>query len=119
MDKELLDYTAERAKILSEAQSSKQATKDAAIAWMDAVDGADDATIEAATNDFVTFLEGRPNTIDGVIAFLQGPAIEMFGKELAEQKLAKQQQRKEQGERYCDCDACTAAVEILTKHGRI
>ncbi len=119
MDKELFDYTAERAKILSQSAASKQATKDAALAWLSTVDGADDAIINVATAEFVDFLEGRPNTIDGVIAFLEGPAIEMLGKEAAEQGLAAQQQRKEQGEKYCDCEACTAAVEILTKYGRI
>lgn len=119
MDKELFDFTAERARTLSESGASKQATKDAAIAWMNAVDGADDEAVEAATAKFVDFLVGRPNTVDGVIAFAQGPAIEMFGQETADQILAKQLQRKEQGEKYCDCDACTAAVEILERHGRI
>lgn len=119
MEKELFDFVAERAAILSTSEASKQETKEAALAWMSAVKGADDEAVEAATTTFIDFLEGRPNTVDGVIAFAQGPAVEMFGKEAADQILATQMKRKEQGEKYCDCDACTAAVELLSKFGRI
>ena len=70
-------------------------------------------------HEFIDFLEGRPNTVDGVIAFAQGPAVELFGKEAADQILAEQTARKERGEKYCDCAACTAAVELLSKFGRI
>lgn len=119
MDKELFDYVAERANTLSTSNASKQETKEAALAWKNAVEGADDEAIDAATTKLIDFLEGRPNTVDGVIAFAQGPAIEMFGKETADQILATQTARKEQGEKYCDCEACTAAVELLEKFGRI
>ncbi|HIW77168.1 MULTISPECIES: 3-hydroxyisobutyrate dehydrogenase [Gordonibacter] len=119
MEKELFDFVAERADVLAASEASKQETKDAALAWKSAVEGADDEAIEAATTKFIDFLEGRPNTVDGVIAFAQGPAVELFGKETADQILATQTARKEQGEKYCDCDACTAAVELLTKFERI
>lgn len=119
MEKELFDYVAERADILSVSNASKQETKDAALAWKSAVEGAGDEEAEAATAKLIDFLEGRPNTVDGVIAFAQGPAVEMFGKEAADQILAEQTKRKEQGEKYCNCEACTAAVELLSKFGRI
>ncbi len=119
MERELFDYIAERVDVLSTSNASKQATKEAALAWKDAVANASDETVEAATADLIDFLEGRPNTVDGVIAFAQGPAVEMFGKEAADQILAKQTKRKEQGEKYCDCEACSAAVELLAKFGRI
>ena len=109
MEKELFDFVAERAGILSASENSKQETKEAALAWKSAVEGADDEVIEAATDKLVDFLEGRPNTVEGVIAFAQGPAVGMFGKEVADQILAEQLERKEQGEKYCNCDACTAA----------
>ena len=83
MEKELFDFVAERADVLAASEASKQETKDAALAWKSAVEGADDEAIEAATTKFIDFLEGRPNTVDGVIAFAQGPAVEMFGKETA------------------------------------
>ena len=120
MDKELFDFVAERADVLATADSAKQATKDAALAWKEAV-AADsgDAAVEAATAKLVDFLEGRPNTIEGVIAFLEGPAKEMLGEEAAAAGLAAQLERKEAGAKWFDCPACTAATEILAKFGRI
>ena len=120
MEKELFDYVAERADILAVSGASTQVTKDAALAWKDAV-AADnsDASVEEATTKLLDILEGRPTTIDGVIAFAQGPAVQFMGEEAAAAMLAKQLARKEQGAKYCDCDACTAASELLAKFGRI
>ena len=120
MEKELFDYVAERVDVLSVSGASTQVTKDAALAWKDAV-AADnsDAAVEAATKELLDILEGRPTTIDGVIAFAKGPAAELFGEQAAAQILEKQLQRKEQGAKYCDCEACTAASELLAKFGRI
>ncbi len=119
MDKEVLDYVAERADILATAESSKQETKDAALAWKEAVAAGDDAAVEEATTKFVDFLEGRPREIDGLIAFLEGPAKEIFGEEGAAQALETQKKRKEEGAKFCDCPSCTAASEILAKFGRV
>ena len=119
MDKATFDYVSERADILASTEDSKQETKEAATAWKNAVANASDEEVEKATAKLVDFLEGRPATIDSVIAFCQGPAVEMFGKEAADQFLAEQLARKEQGEKWCSCEACTAAVELLTKFNRI
>ena len=120
MDKELFDYVAERADILSVSGASKQETKDAAQAWIDAVAAdSSDTAVEEATAKLIDFLEGRPNTIDGVIAFAQGPAVQLMGEEAAAAMLAKNLERKEQGAKYCGCEACTAASELLAKFGRI
>lgn len=119
MDKELFDYIAERCTILTQAGSSKQETKDAAQAWLDATADADDAAIEAATATLLDYLDGRPNTIDGVIAFAEGPAVDMMGAEAAAGMLAAAKAAKEQGVPHCICEACTAAWEILEKNGRI
>ena len=118
MDKELFDFVAERADILATAGSSKQATKDAALVWKEAVAANPDAADEE-TAKLGDFLEGRPNTIDGVSAFLEGPAKEMLGEEAAAAGLAAQLERKNAGAKWCDCPACTAATEILAKFGRI
>ena len=119
MEKELFDFIAERVDTLAASENSTQVTKDAAAAWKDAVaaDGSD-AAVEGATAKLLDVLEGRPTTIDGVIAFAQGPAVEMFGKEAADQILAAQLKRKEEGAKWCDCDACAAASELLAKFGR-
>lgn len=120
MKKETFDYIAKRVDILAVSDFSTQITKDAALAWKNAV-AADnsDAAVEEATTNLLNILEGRPTTIDGVIAFLEGPAKEMMGEEAAAQGLAAQLARKEAGAKWCDCEACSAATEILAKFGRI
>lgn len=120
MEKELFDYIAERAEILSVASTSKQETKDAAIAWKQATaDGADSAAVDAATEALADYLMGRLTTVDQVIAFAEGPAVGLLGEEAAAMMLAEQKKRKEQGEKYCNCEAHTAATELLAKLGRI
>lgn len=118
MEKELFDYVAERVDILIASGSSTQVTKDAAQAWKDAV-AADEGAADEATAKLVDVLDGRPTTIDGVIAFAKGAAVDMFGEEKAAEILAAQLKRKEDGAKWCDCDACVAASEILAKFGRI
>lgn len=120
MEKELMDYIAERVDILSTADTSTQVTKDAALAWKEAVaTDNSDAAVEKATTTLLDILEGRPTTIDGVIAFLEGPAKVIFGEEDAAKRLADQHKRKEAGAKWCDCPSCTAATEILAKFGRV
>lgn len=120
MDKNTFDYIAERADILEASMASTQITKDAARAWKEAVAAdASDTAVDTATAQLLDVLEGRPTTIDGVIAFAGGPAKAVFDEEAAAQMLAEQQQRKAEGAKYCNCDACTAATELLAKFGRI
>ncbi len=120
MEKERFDFVAERADILSKSDFSTQVTKDAALAWKNAVAlDSSDSAIETATTALLDALEGRPTTIDGVIGFLQGPAKEMLGEEAAAQGLAAQLKRKEAGARWCDCEACAAATQLLAEYGRI
>ncbi|HAM16823.1 MAG TPA: 3-hydroxyisobutyrate dehydrogenase [Eggerthellaceae bacterium] len=117
MEKELYDYVAERAGILAVADTSKQETKEAALAWKKAAEAGDD--IDAATAKLLDFLEGRMLPIDDLIAFLEGPAAGLFGEETAAAMLTAQKQRKEQGAKYCNCEAHAAAGELLAKFGRI
>lgn len=120
MEKELFDYVAERAEILATTPASKQETKDAALAWENAVAAdASDAAVEAATTTLLDYLEGRPRTIESLIAFAQGPAKEVIGENAAAEMLAKSERRMAEGAKYCDCPACTAASELLGKFGRI
>lgn len=118
MEKELFDYVAERVDVLETSDASTQVTKDAASAWKAAV-AAEGADVDAATTTLLDVLEGRPTTIDGVIAFAEGPAKELMGDEAAAAMLAAQKQRKEQGAKWCNCPSCTAATEILAKFGRV
>ena len=118
MEKELFDYVAERVGILSTSGASKKDTQEAALAWKDAV-AADASAAEAETEKLLDFLEGRMLPIDTLIGFLEGPGAELFGAEAAANMLAEQRQRKEQGAKYCNCEAHTAAGELLAKFGRI
>ena len=120
MEKELFDYIAQRVDVLEVSGASTQVTKDAAKAWKDAVaaDSSDEA-VQKATDELLGILEGRPTTIDGVIAFAQGPAVAMLGEEAAANMLAAQQKRKEEGAKWCNCEACTAASELLAKFGKV
>jgi hypothetical protein len=118
MEKELFVYVEKRVDILSTAGTSKQDTKDAALAWKEAV-AADADAADAATEKLLDFLEGRMLPIDGLITFLEGPAASLFGEEAASAMLAEQKQRKEQGAKYCNCEAHAAAGELLAKFGRI
>lgn len=120
MDDATLKYIEERANILATDDSSKQATKDAASDWLSAVkSAASDDEINAATEKFLDFLDGRPHTIDDVIQFAKGPAVELFGEDGAAQYLAMQEQRKSEGAKFCNCPACAAASEILAKFDRV
>lgn len=118
MEKELFDFVAQRVDALIEAGSSTQVTRDAATAWKEAV-AVEGADVEAATTTLLDILEGRPTTIDGVIAFAQGPAAGIFGEEAAAAMLAEQLKRKEEGAKFCNCAACAAASELLAKFGRV
>ena len=120
MEKELFDFVAERADVLAVANSSKQDTKDAAQAWKDAVAADDsDASVEAATNALLDFLEDRMLGIDALIAFAEGPAVDIMGAEVAAGMLAGAKARKAEGWKYCICEAHVAAAELLGKFGRI
>ena len=89
-------------------------------AWKAAVAAdASDEAVAAATDKLLDVLEGRPTTIDGVIAFAEGPAKQLMGEEVAAAMLAEQLKRKEAGAKYCNCPSCTAASELLAKFGRI
>ena len=120
MDKELFDFVSARADILAASGASTQVTRDAAQAWKDAVAAdSSEAAVKTATDKLLDVLEGRPTTIDGVIAFAQGPAKQLLGEEVAAGILAEQLARKEQGAKWCNCEACSAATELLAKFDRI
>lgn len=119
MDKELFDYVSQRVDVLAVSSASTQVTKDAAQAWKDAVAAGGQDAADATTEKLLDVLEGRPTTIDDAIAFAQGPAKEYFGEEAAAKMLAEETARKAQGAKYCSCEACTAASELLGKFGRI
>ena len=116
MEKDLLDYTAQKVEELLAASSSSRQTLDAAQAWKDAIAAGEDA--DAATTALLDAIDEHHTTIDELIAFARGHAKEMLGEDVAAGMLAHAQERKAAGEKYCDCAACTATHELLAKHGR-
>ena len=116
MEKDLLEYTAQKVEELLAAPSSSRQTLDAAQAWKDAIAAGEDADV--ATTALLDAIDEHHTTIDELIAFAQGHAKEMLGEDVAAGMLAHAQERKAAGEKYCDCAACTAAHELLAKHGR-
>lgn len=118
MEKELFDYTAAKVEELLAAGSSAPETKQAAQDWKDAV-AADGADVDAATNALLDKLDEEHTTVDGFIGFLQTDmAKEFMGEEGAAKMIAHEQERKERGAKFCDCDACKATHELLAKFGR-
>ena len=116
MEKELFDYTAQKVEELLAAGSSSQSTREACETWKKAV--ADGADVDAATKALLDTLDEHHTTIDELIAFASGPAKELMGEEAAAGMLAHAEEIKAAGAKYCDCAACTAAHELLAKHGR-
>ena len=116
MDKELLDYTAQKVDELLTAHSSSQVTLEAAQGWKDAIAAGKDA--DAATKALLDAIDQHHTTIDELIAFAGGAAKDVLGEEVAAGMLAHALEIKEQGAKYCDCAACTATHELLAKHGR-
>lgn len=116
MQNDLQDYTAQKVEELIAAGSSSQETRDAAQAWKDAV--ASGADVDAATKELLDILDRHHTTIDELLAFASGPAKDVMGEEVAAALLEHAQDIKAKGAKYCDCAACTAAHELLAKHGR-
>lgn len=116
MDKELFDYTAQKVDELLAAASSSQETRDAAQGWKDAIASGADA--DAATAELLDIIDRHHTTIDELIGFAQGAAKDIMGEDVAAGMLAHALEIKEQGAKYCDCAACTAAHALLAKHGR-
>ena len=89
------------------------ALKSAAQTWLDTMD--DGKANSDATKAYVKALESSIATIDECIAFYESDAArQMFGDKLSEMPAAEKA-RKANGEKYCDCPACTLALAIYAK----
>ena len=79
--------------------------------WLDALGKADEA---AKARSLIAELEADLVPIDGLIAFMgseEGAAL--FGAEKAKEFEAHGREIKAKGAKYCDCGACSAALEVL------
>ena len=113
MKQEVLAYAVEQTKAMMSAPSCNAETKTAAQAWLAAI-GTEKEPV--ATKQYLADLESCIMPIDGLIAFAGSEAgAQVFGAELAKNILAHAEEIKAQGAKYCDCPACAAAANILSK----
>jgi len=88
------------------------ALKEAAQKWLDTMD--DSTANEAATKAYVTALKQGVCTVDECLTFIASPASkEVFGAKHGEME-THIKSLKAAGKSYCDCEACTLALAILT-----
>ena len=85
--------------------------KEAAQKWLDTME--DGEANKEATKAYVAALEEGLETVDDLYAFAASPAAKEHFGDGAEAFLAHAKELKESGAKYCDCDACKLAAEIL------
>jgi len=101
----------ELANAVLEAVSACPEFKAAAQAYLDAAGTENEA---AAGKALVAEAEEDISPIDGTVAFFETDmAKEIFGAEVAAQKLAHAKEIQAQGAQYCDCPGCLAAKAII------
>jgi hypothetical protein len=101
----------EMAQAVLDAPSACPEFKEAAQKYLDAIGTPDEKKMAEI---LVAEAEEDISPIDGTIAFfVTDMAKEIFGEDVAAQKLAHAQEIKAQGALYCDCPGCTVALDIL------
>ena len=108
MDKQTL---IDKVKALAAAYSCCPELKAAVAAYVDAVGTADE---KVAAQNLIAEIKDDITPIDNLVAFAHSPyAVEKFGAEGAKNFAAHADALKAGGAKYCDCPACTPALEIL------
>ncbi len=113
MGKTIQELTAD----LLAAQSACKEIKEAAQNYLDAVGKEGEAE---AAKAYVAELEADIMPIDGLIAFAESDmGAKVFGADGVKNVLIHAKERKEAGEKYCDCPACAACEALLNKKDEI
>lgn len=113
MDKTVMDYIVEKTKELIAAPSCSQETKAAAESWLSKAGTPEE---KSETEKYIKELEMDIMPIDNLIAFAGSDrGKEYFGADIAAGIAAHAKEIKEKGAKYCDCPACLAASDILSK----
>lgn len=113
MGKTIQELTAD----LLAAPSACKEIKEAAQNYLDAVGKEGEAE---AAKAYVAELEADIMPIDGLIAFAESDmGAKVFGADGAKNVLIHAKERKEAGEKYCDCPACAACEALLNKKDEI
>lgn len=112
MDK-ILDYVVDKTHELINAPSCSKEAKLAAQKWLEAI-GTDKQSEE--TKKYIAELKADIMPIDGLIAFAGSEmGVKVFGEDMAQKILTHGQDIKAKGAKYCDCPACKAVLDILSK----
>ena len=99
------------------APSACKEIKEAAQNYLDAVGKEGEAE---AAKAYVAELEADIMPIDGLIAFAESDmGAKVFGADGVKNVLIHAKERKEAGEKYCDCPACAACEALLNKKDEI
>ena len=85
--------------------------REATQKWLDTYN--DSAANRKATDEFVAALEKAILPIDGAIEFWQGKGIELYGAEVAAQKLQEAKNAKAAGSPICPCRGCALESQLL------
>ena len=113
MGKTIQELTAD----LLAAPSACKEIKEAAQNYLDAVGKEGEAE---AAKAYVAEMEADIMPIDGLIAFAESDmGAKVFGTDGAKNVLIHAKERKEAGEKYCDCPACAACEALLNKKDEI
>ena len=113
MGKTIQELTAD----LLAAPSACKEIKEAAQNYLDAVGKEGEAE---AAKAYVAALEADIMPIDGLIAFAESDmGAKVFGADGVKNVLIHAKERKEAGEKYCDCPACAACEALLNKKDEI
>jgi len=89
--------------------------KDAARKWLSARGSGEEA---AAFDDYLQVLRDCVQPIEAVLDFSGSPeAAKAFGERYARGLHAHYREIRAEGEKYCDCPACSAAMKILAAAG--
>lgn len=113
MGKTIQELTAD----LLAAPSACKEIKEEAQNYLDAVGKEGEAE---AAKAYVAELEADIMPIDGLIAFAESDmGAKVFGADGVKNVLIHAKERKEAGEKYCDCPACAACEALLNKKDEI
>ena len=113
MGKTIQELTAD----LLAAPSACKEIKEAAQNYLDAIGKEGEAEPAKA---YVAELEADIMPIDGLIAFAESDmGAKVFGADGVKNVLIHAKERKEAGEKYCDCPACAAFEALLNKKDEI
>ncbi len=91
--------------------------REATQKWLDTFD--DSTANRKATDEFVAALEKAILPIDGAIEFWQGKGKELYGAEVAAQKLQEAKDAKAAGSPICPCRGCALENELLANKDKL